>query len=194
MGMASRPSTTWRELSWLFFCCADLGPPFRSRSKSKTEERLACSLWAAFRFASLLAGGGFLLAVASDFLVTVLALVFGGVVLLLFAVVLIFVVFLVLEGVDLRFPAVVDLFAVVPLGLGGVDFRLPAGGVLAGTTLAGFVVGKTFLPELLCCSADLLKPPSEVFLLVCFTRGASDPNAFLRLLPPARSALAASAL
>ena len=67
-------------------------------------------------------------------------------------------------------------------------------GVLAGATRAGFVVGKTFLPELLCCSTDLPKSPSEAFLLVFLRSGASDLNAFLRLLPPAQPGLAISAL
>lgn len=91
-------------------------------------------------------------------MLTLLALVLGGVVLLLLAVVRVFVVLL-LEGGVRPLPAVLGLFAVVLLGFGGADLRLPAAGVLV----------RTFRPELLCCSSE-----------VSLRTGTSDLKAFLR--------------
>lgn len=103
----------------------------------------------------------------------------GGVVLLLLAVVMVFVVLL-LEGGVRPLPAVLGLIAVVLLGLGGTDLRLPAAGVLVGTALAGAALVRTFLPELLCCSSE-----------VSLGTGALDLKAFLRRL---RSGLDGSAV
>lgn len=101
-------------------------------------------------------------------MLTLLALVLGGVVLLLLAVVMVFVVLL-LEGGVRPLPAVLGLFAVVLLGLGGADLRLPAAGALVGTVLAGATLVRTFFSELLCCSSE-----------VSLGTGASDLKAFLR--------------